>query len=243
VNIDATQVIIIFLLVLAVRDIRDGILAWHLIGRPFNVQPQPSLGTPPAPQSVPPAITIPLPTPKPVSVPAKPSSNFSRCIPLVLKWEGGNDDDPRDPGGRTSRGILQREWDVWRKTHPGLPSDVWQAPQDQIIEIYKQEYWDALSCDSLHPGVDYAVFDYGVNSGISRSAKVLEGLVGTSVDGVIGPLTLAAAVKVDPTHLINQICDERLAFLQRLSTWGTYGHGWAIRVEGVRKGALAMVSS
>ena len=38
--------------------------------------------------------------------------------------------------------------------------------------IYRK-YWDAQRCDELPAGVDYAVFDYGVNSGIGRSGKVL----------------------------------------------------------------------
>ena len=72
-----------------------------------------------------------------ISQPASPQATtagpdrFPACIPLTLAWEGGNDDDPNDPGGRTSRGIIQREWDVWRQTHAGLPSDVWQAPQER----------------------------------------------------------------------------------------------------------------
>ena len=78
------------------------------------------------------------------TVPAvtKPASQrFADCVALVLRDEGGNDDDPRDPGGRTSRGITEREWDVWRQTHLGLPADVWQAPQDQILAIYHESYW------------------------------------------------------------------------------------------------------
>ena len=177
-------------------------------------------------------------------VPLNPKlSNFRKCLPLLLEHEGGNDDDPRDPGGRTSRGILQREWDVWRVSHPGLPSDVWQAPQDQVEAIYKQKYWDALRCDELPSGVDYAVFDYGVNSGIGRAAKVLQRLVGADVDGEIGPQTIGATSRVDPKTLVGQICDERLAFLQGLSTWPTFGRGWSRRVSEVRAAAETMTAS
>src|SRR4029450_10024608 len=105
--------------------------------------------------------------PNTIPVPLNPAlSNFRKCLPLLLEHEGGNDDDPRDPGGRTSRGILQREWDAWRRTRPGLPADVWRAPQDQVEAIYRQNYWNPLRCDDLPAGVDYAGFDYGVNSGI-----------------------------------------------------------------------------
>jgi lysozyme family protein len=169
-------------------------------------------------------------------------SNFTKCLPPLLKHEGGNDDDPRDPGGRTSRGILQREWNVWRASHPGLPPDVWEAPQDQIEAIYKQKYWDVLQCDELPSGVDYAVFDYGVNSGNSRAAKVLQRCVGADVDGEIGPLTISATLRVNPKTLVGQICDERLAFLKGLPTWPTFGGGWSRRVSEVRAAAETMTS-
>jgi uncharacterized protein (TIGR02594 family) len=180
----------------------------------------------------------PSPAPAPVS-----DARFLPCLAVVLKWEGGNDDDPRDPGGRTSRGILQREWDVWRTTHPGLPSDVWQAPQDQVVAIYKQKYWDAMLCAQMPAGVDLAAFDFGVNSGISRSAKFLQAIVGTTQDDEIGPDTIAATVKSDPASTIHQLCDKRLAFLQGLGTWPTFGKGWSNRVADVRAQALAAVGS
>lgn len=171
------------------------------------------------------------------------ASSYGEALARLLVHEGGNDDDPRDPGGRTSRGILQREWDVWRRGHPGLPADVWRAPQDQVEAIYRQNYWNALRCDDLPAGVDYAVFDYGVNSGIGRAAKVLQRLVGTAVDGEVGPDTIAATKRANAGKLIEAICDERLAFLQGLRTWPTFGKGWSRRVREVRAAALKMAKS
>jgi uncharacterized protein (TIGR02594 family) len=185
-------------------------------------------------------MVVPLETVTPV----KPASQrFADCLALVLHDEGGNDDDPRDPGGRTSRGIEQREWDVWRHTHSGLPADVWQAPQDQIIAIYHESYWNPLNCDALPAGVDYVLFDYGVLSGIPRSAKILQGFVGTDVDGEIGPKTIAATTQADAPTLIKRISDERLAFMHGLDAWPTFGKGWTARVQRVRDAALAMVSA
>jgi uncharacterized protein (TIGR02594 family) len=168
------------------------------------------------------------------------ASSYDEALPRLLVHEGGNDDDPRDPGGRTSRGILQREWDAWRRTRPGLPADVWRAPQDQVEAIYRQNYWNALRCDDLPAGVDYAVFDYGVNSGIGRAGKVLQRLVDVAVDGEVGPDTIAATKRANAAALIEAICDERLAFLQGLRTWPTFGKGWGRRVREVRAAALAM---
>lgn len=169
--------------------------------------------------------------------------NFDACIGPLLEHEGGNDDDPQDPGGRTSRGIIQSEWDVWRKTHPGLPSDVWQAPQADVIAIYKQNYWDKLHCDELPAGVDYAVFDYGVNSGIGRSAKVLQEVVGVPQDGEIGPQTIGESFAHTPVSVIDSISDERLAFLQELHTWPRFGRGWTTRVNEVKLLSLKLAGS
>lgn len=170
------------------------------------------------------------------------SDRFKVCLARVLKHEGGNDDDPRDPGGRTSRGITAARWAEWRQTHPGLPADVWEAPQAEVEAIYREKYWDVLWCDQLPPGVDYAVFDFGVNSGPARSAKFLQEIVGSDVDGEVGPNTVAATKAADPEEVVNRLCDDRMTFLQGLGTWGTFGRGWTNRVNDVRRDALADVS-
>jgi uncharacterized protein (TIGR02594 family) len=168
-------------------------------------------------------------------------SRFDACLPTTLKWEGGNDDDSRDPGGRTSRGILQSEWNTWRQSHPGLPADVWQAPQDQIVAIYRQHYWDRMRCDEMPPGVDLAVFDFGVNSG--RGVRRVQQVLDVDQDGEVGPVTLGAINGRDPTELINAICDNRMAYLRGLDNWPTFGRGWTNRVADVRATALAMVGA
>jgi lysozyme family protein len=174
---------------------------------------------------------------KPPPVPM--SNRFAICLKRVLKHEGGNDDDPRDPGGRTSRGITAETWANWRATHPGLPADVWQAPQSEVEAIYLEKYWQPLWADQLPVGVDYAVFDFGVNSGISRSAKFLQEIVESAVDGEVGPNTIAATKAADPEEVINALCDNRMFFLKGLSAWGTFGNGWTNRVNDVRRDALA----
>lgn len=169
---------------------------------------------------------------------------FPVCVQLVLVHEGGNDDDPRDPGGRTSRGIIQHpEYDSWRADHPGLPADVWQAPQATVLAIYRAKYWNVCRCDDLPMGVDYCVFDYGINSGVSRAIKLLQTQLGTTVDGAIGPLTVAAANSTDPVAFINKYQDARLSFLHGLGTWSVFGKGWGTRVADVRRDALNMAQA
>lgn len=166
---------------------------------------------------------------------------YDESLKAVLEWEGGYTNDAADPGGPTNWGITIFDARMYWKADASA-ADVRQMPLSVAKEIYRSKYWDALRCDEMPPGVDYCVFDYGVNSGISRSAKVLQRLLGVMVDGKIGNETLEALMEADPKKIISDMCDERLAFLQGLSTWGTFGNGWGRRVRGVRQISLGMVN-
>jgi uncharacterized protein (TIGR02594 family) len=167
------------------------------------------------------------------------ASSYDEALKRVLVHEGGYSDHPSDPGGPTNWGITIHDARAyWRKD--ATAADVRNMPIDVAKDIYRSKYWDAMRCDDLPAGVDYAVFDYGVNSGIARAAKVLQRFVGANVDGEISPDTIAATAPADAAELINQICDERLAFLQSLRTWGVFGNGWGRRVREVRAAAVSM---
>lgn len=172
-------------------------------------------------------------------------SDFDKCLPLLFADEGGYCNDPGDPGGPTKWGIIYADL----VAYDGLPraaatSDRIKAVQcvDQAkaAAVYKAKYWDALRCDDLPAGVDYAVFDYGVNSGIARAARVLQSIVGVKADGIIGGMTLAAVARMSPTKIIDALCDQRLSFLESLRTWRLFGRGWKSRVVHVHADALGM---
>lgn len=167
---------------------------------------------------------------------------YDSALKRLLAHEGGYSNNPADPGGPTNFGITIADYRRYVKPNAGA-GDVKAMKVDDAKKIYRAKYWDAQKCDDLPAGVDYAVFDYGVNSGIGRSAKVLQRIVGVTADGSIGPNTLDAVATLKPANLINAICDERLAFLKRLKTWSVFGRGWGRRVSEVRSIALAMANT
>lgn len=163
--------------------------------------------------------------------------NFQRALKAVLVHEGGKVDHPKDPGGRTNQGVIQRVYDGYRKRQGKKPQDVYLMTNQERDDIYRRQYWDAVQGDELPAGVDYVVFDGAVNSGPSQSIKWLQRALRMNVvDGVLGQATLAAAnAHPDPDMLVADICKRRMAFLQALKTWGTFGKGWTRRVDGVKK--------
>ncbi len=167
------------------------------------------------------------------------ASNFQASLKAVLKSEGGNDDDPDDHGGRTSRGITQREYDAWclEKGHP--KGDVWQAPQSYIDAIYRDEYWNPY-CDNFPIGLDYLYFDMAVNAGPYRAAVLMQHALGVTADGRIGPITRAAVAKADPNSLISAYSEAKRAFYLGLHQ-PKYTKGWLNRTAEVARTANSMV--
>ncbi|WP_428427331.1 glycoside hydrolase family 108 protein [Pararhizobium sp.] len=171
------------------------------------------------------------------------ASNYPASLKLVLKHEGGNVDHPKDPGGRTSRGITKAVYDSWRKSKGQALRDVFTATEAEVAAIYRRNYADKVRFDDLPAGLDYATFDGAVNSGVSRGAKWLQSALGVSSDGVVGAGTVAAATKADAVKTIKAMCAKRMGFLRGLSTFTTFGRGWTSRVAGVEASAVGMALS
>lgn len=162
--------------------------------------------------------------------------NFAACLQHILKYEGGYVDHPADPGGATNMGITRRTLAQWRKISPwkNLPkSEVKNLHVTEVSRIYSSRYWSPVKGDLLPYGVDLAVFGFGVNSGVSRSSKYLQRVVGAVPDGRIGAETLKAVAAMNGGAIIKKLCAKRLSFVQGLSTWKTFGRGWARRIADV----------
>jgi len=159
-------------------------------------------------------------------------ANFSIAHPWVLAHEGGYVDNPRDPGGATNQGVTQGTYNAYRKRTGRAYQSVRKLTAMERDTIYRLQYWDKLACDDLPSGVDYAVYDFGVNSGVNRSAKYLQKIVGVKQDGIIGLQTLAAVEAMTAQEVVERLCGDRMAFLRKLRHWPTFKNGWTRRVVG-----------
>lgn len=164
------------------------------------------------------------------------ADRYSDALARVLVHEGGYVNDPRDPGGATNRGVTQRTYDGYRKRKALPARPVRQITSDEVGEIYRRSYWNAVRGDELPEGVDYVLFDGAVNSGPLQSIKWLQRALGVKVDGLMSEATVAAA-EAFPDHdaLIAAILDRRMAFLRALKPWRAFGKGWTRRVDEVRR--------
>ena len=167
--------------------------------------------------------------------------NFLDALAAVLHHEGGYVNHPSDPGGMTNLGCTKRVWEEW-VGHPVDEKAMRALTPTDVAPLYKAKYWDKIKGDDLPTGVDYIVFDAAINSGPGRAAKWLQEAVGVTADGAIGPGTLAAVRAMDAQEIVEKYQATRLAFLQGLPTWGTFGKGWGRRVAEVGAAADKMVA-
>lgn len=168
------------------------------------------------------------------------NASFDAALAFTFQWEGSYSNDPRDPGGATNHGITLKTLADWRGT-ACTPADVQALTQDEAGAIYRARYWDAVQGDSLAPGVDLMVFDHAVNAGPGRSARLLQGAVSTTMDGMIGPATLAAASAVDPTVLVDRLAAAQEVSYRATPNFDVYGRGWLNRLAARKAAALEMI--
>ena len=166
-------------------------------------------------------------------------SNWDQCFQMVLKHEGGFVNNPRDPGGMTNLGVTKMVWEAYID-HDVSEFEMRSLTPEMVKPFYKKNYWDKIRGDDLPSGVDYAAYDFAVNSGTGRAAKYLQQIAGVIADGVLGSKSMGAIRECDPEQMVDAFCDMRLNFLKRLPTFDTFGKGWSRRVAEVKAKASSM---
>jgi lysozyme family protein len=152
------------------------------------------------------------------------------------------DDDPHDTGGRTCMGILQREYDAFRRGLGQPTQDVWRITDREIEEIFEPQYWTPLRCGEMPAGVDYFMVDFGFACGIGKAAEKLQRTLGVKVDRHIGVGTLGALRQADAAAVVDLLSAERDAYYKQCRTYWKHGKGWLARNRRVTASALGMVS-
>lgn len=152
------------------------------------------------------------------------------ALDTTLRWEGGY---TVDTGGRTKYGISQN-------AYPNL--DIPNLTIEQAREIYRRDYWAPIMGDGIKSQeLASVLFDFAVNAGIGRAIRELQQAINeqggrVTVDGGMGPQTLAAANRLPGANLANALTARRVAFYRNLAEsnpakYGQYLKGWLKRAE------------
>lgn len=140
----------------------------------------------------------------------------------------------------TNLGVTKRSWETWVKREV-TEQEMRGLTAELVREFYKVMYWDKCRCDELPSGVDYSVFDFGVNAGPRRSIITLQRSVGVKDDGIFGPMTMKAVLEAPPKKIVSDYFSARMNFYRQLQTFETFGKGWGKRASDVMVGSAELI--
>jgi len=181
-------------------------------------------------------------------------TTFDDALAFVLAREGcdlahgdtGYVNNANDPGGATNYGITQETYNRARAAAGESVQSVRDISYDEVGTIYRRDYWNAAHCQDFadpHPKLALVHFDCAVNMGLHQAALCLQRALGVTVDGIVGPETIAAAIGcaeaetvsaylVDRARIYRQIVEGRPASAVFLKGWLARLR-WCARAAGV----------
>ncbi len=176
---------------------------------------------------------------------------FNVAVDIILKMEGAYTKGKYDRGGETNYGISSRYAFPEAKKRGIIPeyyNSVKDLTRDDAIRIYLELYWKPIRGDEIaeiDPKLSIAIFDGYINSG-DKAIKILQKIVGSDIDGVIGPNTLFATKnyidKYGKESLLNNYLNERKAYYDFLKnkylndpTIQKNYNGWLNRLEKLKR--------
>jgi lysozyme family protein len=120
----------------------------------------------------------------------------------IIANEGGFQDDPRDTGNYAGDRLLGTNYGI---TPNALASfrgvsvdevtreDIENLTKEDAMEIYAQDYYYRPGYDKIqNDDLKANVVDMAVNAGAPQATRLLQRIIGTDVDGILGPMTLQA---------------------------------------------------
>lgn len=158
---------------------------------------------------------------------------FTRAFTEVVGLEGKYSHDENDPGnwtgGEVNKGELKGTmYGISAAAYPQL--DIAALGVPQVKQIYREDFWNKLRCDTLPDAIAGALFKEGVNLGVSGAAKAFQRSLKVTVDGNIGQLTTGIATSSPPKDVLCNFLTECAYEYTQMSKFQLYGKGWLSRV-------------
>lgn len=144
-------------------------------------------------------------------------ASFDSFIPVLMANEGGYQKIPSDSGNYNSMSeLVGTNWGISAPVYeqwigrPPSETDMVNMSKDTAIQIHKILFWDKLNLDLvISQKVSETLADHAINAGNGAAVKIMQRTLNRffnenlSVDGGLGPLTLAAINKVNPDALFD----------------------------------------
>ena len=169
-------------------------------------------------------------------------ADVNKLAPFILKWEGGFVNDPDDLGGATNMGVTIGAWKSCGYDKDG-DGDIdvddlhLLTREDVVNRVLKPHYWDRWKADLIQDqSVANILVDWVWASG-AHGIKIPQRLLGVTVDGIVGPKTIAAVNAKNPRELFDMIKIARFDFIEDICrkrpTNNKFKRGWMNRINDI----------
>lgn len=203
------------------------------------------------------------------------TTRYAAAAKKLLLIEGGFVDDPTDRGGTTKYGISLRflaAAGAFDSDGDGIAdfdldmdgdidgADVRKLTRGDAVFLYNRHFWQPLGCDALPIPLGEALFDQGVNGGLTAARKLLQRALNSclllipvstakktllKVDGNVGTATMAALREIATSNSVGiaglmtayrQAARERYRnIVSRYPDQQRYLNGWLARADALGK--------
>lgn len=176
-------------------------------------------------------------------------ANFDRAYVKTSAFEGGYANHPNDRGGETYKGIARNMWGQWGgwkiidryKTSPHSAKQMSAVLggnvelQDMVEAFYHAHFWKPIMGDDINNQlIADNIYDFAVNSGVSRAVKYAQRIVGASEDGVMGTKTIKA-INQNIEGFVTKYKAARLEFINKIiardESQEVFRKGWVTRIQ------------
>lgn len=186
-------------------------------------------------------------------------ANVEKIVPFIIQFEAGVNpaglageklfekarktgyaNDPDDLGGATMVGVTIATYTEYcrRKGYPRPTVERLRAmTYTQWLDILKTMFWDRWRADEIkNQSIAEILVDWVWASG-KYGITIPQQALGVTVDGVVGPKTIAAVNAQNPATFFARIAAERKAFIERICKSrpinNKYKKGWLRRLNAI----------
>ena len=173
---------------------------------------------------------------------------FEDFMKVIHLQEGGSKftNDPDDPGGATKYGISLRflkgtgsDGDIDNDGDIDI-NDIKSLDENLANELYKTYFWNKMNLNLINNDLlKLHLLSHGINAGTATAVKILQRILGLTVDGKLGKVTaIAANAYKDQAKLVQGYASARKVYYDNIvaknPTLKKYIKGWYNRVDSTR---------
>jgi lysozyme family protein len=157
------------------------------------------------------------------------------ALVYLLRNEGGIANQAGDHGGLTNMGVTQATYSTYLGRQ-ATDAEVKSLTVAQATAVYRKLYWNIIKGDSIvSQQVATVVMDMAVLMGPGQATKLIQGILGSAADGILGPKTLAALNAMDESAFLAAFSEKCCTFFGAICARDTsqikFLYGWQYRAH------------